>query len=520
MRPILLPWLATLMTVLLLGACVPQVRASSHAEAPLIAEDPQADATDLYAFRSPENPDKVVILANYIPLQEPSGGPNWKFFSDDVLYQIKVDRNNDGREELIFSFLFQTKIRAAGTFLNFLGPVTSPTTDNRTVDTGNNVHPNINRYQTYDLLLTRISRGVRRTETLARNVLVPPVNVGPTTTPNYEEALASKAVHTVAGSNIRVFAGQRDDPFFIDLGAVFDLLQVRPFRGVSRLQPPGTPAAAGIDTIAGFNCHTLALEVPITLLTGTTSIPGPNEASRILGFWTTAARPRVTVLRPGRRPDRSADFVQVSRLGAPLVNELFLPIADPRGFTKDFWNASAPERDVRLFRSYFEFPEPALRLAQIYPVLRSVVPGIQVQGDSVSFTRTPRTDLLGGATPLLNFAPDMLRLDVSVAPTGTAPNQLGALGGDPLGFPNGRRLLDDVVDIYVRAAAGALVPAEISVPEANFTGTRLAFLNAVNLGDGVDANADSPFLNRFPFVATPHDGVNPRHAGPTSPATP
>jgi Domain of unknown function (DUF4331) len=500
-------WLAGIAAALIWGGTAAPARASSHAEAPMISEDPEADGTDLYAFRSPRDPDKVVILANYIPLEEPSGGPNWHLFSDHVLYQIKVDRNNDGADDLIFSFVFTTKIRTPGTFLNFLGPVTSLTTDGDTVDKGNNVNGNLNRYQTYDLLLTTVSRRGRRTTTLARNVISPPVNVGPTTTPNYEANLAQKAIHTVAGSNIRVFAGQRDDPFFIDLGAVFDLLQVRPFRSLSALQPMNTPGAPGIDTIAGFNCHTLALEVPITLLTGTQAIPGAQDPARILGFYTTASRPRMTVLRPGRLPSFSRDMVQVSRLGSPLVNELFIPIAEGRGRTKDFWNSTEPERDKALFQSFFQFPEPALRLAQIYPALRGVIPN--VKPDASGFDGTPRTDLLGGFSPLLNFAPDLLRLDVSIPPASPG-SRLGGLEGDPGGFPNGRRLSDDVVDIYVRAAAGALVPGDIMV--GGNTTTRLAFLNSVNLGDGVDANTDQPFLDQFPFAGTPTDGVTPRHS--------
>jgi Domain of unknown function (DUF4331) len=506
--------LAGLAAGMVWGGTAAPARASSHAEAPMISEDPEADGTDLYAFRSPENPDKVVILANYIPLEEPSGGPNWHQFSDQVLYQIKVDRNNDAADDLIFSFVFTTKIKTPGTFLNFLGPVTSLTSDGDTVDKGNNVNPNLNRYQTYDLLLTTVSRRGRRTTVLARNVISPPVNVGPTTTPNYEQNLGQKAIHTIPGSNIRVFAGQRDDPFFIDLGAVFDLLQVRPFRSLSALQPANTPGAAGIDTIAGFNCHTLALEVPITFLTGTTAIPGPQDASRVLGFYTTASRPRVTVLRPGRNPTLSRDMVQVSRLGSPLVNELFIPIAEARGRTKDFWNSTEPERDKSLFQSFFQFPEPALRLAQIYPALRGVIPG--VKPDASGFDGTPRTDLLGGFSPLLNFAPDLLRLDVSVQPVSPG-NRLAGLAGDAGGFPNGRRLSDDVVDIYIRAAAGALVPGNITV--GGNTTTRLGFLNSINLGDGVDANTDQPFLTRFPFAATPTDGVNPKHSTGGSPTS-
>jgi hypothetical protein len=498
--------LAGLAASLLLAPATLPVWASSHAEAPLIADDPQVDATDLYAFRSPERPDRVVILANYIPLQEPGGGPNYKLFSDRALYQVHVDRTNDGDAELIFTFTFKTKIRTPGTFLNFLGPVTAITTDGSTVDSGTNIHPSLNRYQTYDLTLTRIVGGQAQTATLARNVVVPPVNVGPTTTPNYE-ALATAAIHTVAENGIRVFAGQRDDPFFIDLGAFFDLLQVRPFRNFSALQPQGTPAQPkGGDTVAGYNCHTLALEVPITLLTGTAVAPGPQDPTRLLGFYTTASRPRITVLRPGGQ-DVSSDFIQVSRLGAPLVNELFIPIADARGYTKDFWNAARPALDPLYFRSFIEFPEPSLRLAQLYPVLRGVVPN--VKRDASGFDGA-RNEFLGGVTPLLNFAPDMLRLDVSILPVATG-NRLAALAGDLGGFPNGRRLADDVVDIYMRAAAGALVGGEIALPDINFRGSRGQLLDAINFGDGVDTNADRPFLNRFPFAASPSDGVNPAH---------
>jgi hypothetical protein len=497
------------------GGSLPAL-ASSHAEAPLIAEDPQADATDLYAFRSPENPDRVVILANYIPLQEPGGGPNYKLFSDRVLYQVHVDRTNDGEADLIFSFTFTTKIRNPGTFLNFLGPVTALTKDGSTVDNGANVHPSINRYQTYDLTLTRITGGRSERTLLARNVIVPPVNVGPTTTPSYS-ALADRAIHTVVENGIHVFAGQRDDPFFIDLGAFFDLLQVRPFRNLSALQPPGTPAQPrGGDSVAGYNCHTLALEVPIPFLTGRTAIPGPQDPARLLGFWTTASRPRVTVLRPGGIQETSPDYIQVSRLGAPLVNELFIPIADPRGYTKDFWNAARPALDPLYFRSFMEFPEPSLRLAQIYPVLRGVVPNVKPDGSGFD---GKRTEFLGGVTPLLNFAPDMLRLDVSIPPVATG-NRLAALAGDLGGFPNGRRLTDDVVDIYMRAAAGALVPGEISVLPINFKGTRAQLLDAINFGDGVDTNADQSFLTRFPFAATPSDGVNPPHTNNTAGGNP
>jgi hypothetical protein len=486
-----------------LGLLGGPARASSHAEAPMIAEDPAADNTDLYFFRSPENPDRVVILANYIPLEEPSGGPTYKYFSDRVRYEINIDRNNDGKDDLSFQFQFTTRTQTPGTFLPYLGPISQLTTNGSTQVQGNNVNPNYNKFQTYTVtMVEKLPSGRTRATVLTRDVIVPPNNAGPTTCPNFA-ALVGQAIHTIPGSGIRTYAGQIDDPFFIDLGAVFDLLQVRPFRSLSALPNNGQDHPVAPDALAGFNCHTIAMEIPITFLTRTQAVPGPNDAARLLGVYASASRRRISVLREGGAADRG-DWVQVSRLGAPLVNELFIPIRDPQGRTRDAWNAREPEGDA-IFRRFFQFPEPALRLAQIYPVLRPVIPNINA--DASGFTG-PRTDLLGGATPLLNFVPDFLRLDVSVPPNPN-PNRLGALGGDSQGFPNGRRLADDVVDIYMRAAAGALVPGDVTV--GNFTGSRGAFLDAINFGDGVDAHTDGQFLSHFPFAATAHDGVNPGH---------
>jgi hypothetical protein len=198
--------------------------------------------------------------------------------------------------------------------------------------------------------------------------------------------------------------------------------------------------------------------------------------------------------------------VQVSRLGAPLVNELFIPIKDPAGYTKDYWNRLSPSQDG-VFVPRFQNPEPTLRLAQLYPALKGIVPNINA--DATGFTG-PRTDLLGGVTPLLNLAPDELRLDTSIAPVATG-NRLGVIGGDNGGFPNGRRLSDDVVDIYMRAAAGVLVSGTVTNPLNNQPTTRGDFLNAIAFGDGVNANTDMPFLTRFPFAGLPHDALNPPH---------
>lgn len=506
----MLPWkrLALLGAGAALFWLGPPAHASSHREAPLISEDPQADNTDVYFFRSPTDPGKAVILANYLPGEEPSAGPNYYTFSDRVLYDVNVDRNGDGKDDLIFRFRFKTHIQTAGTFLNFLGPVTKLTSDGSSVATAGNINPLYNRYQTYDVSLIRRVGRIERSSVIAQNVIVPPNNVGSTTTPNFP-ALVDQAVHTVPNLGIRTFAGQIDDPFFIDLGGFFDLLRVRPYRSLHALNGmlPLPDRADAPDTLSGFNCHTLALEVPITLLTGTAAVPSATDPRRIVGVYASASRPRVTVLRNGKvtvqRP-----YVQVSRQGAPLVNELFIPIKDEKNRTKDSWNASDPEDDAR-FRSFFQFPEPSLRLAQLYPVLRPVIPNIKP--DASGFTG-PRTDLTGGAVPLLNFAPDLLRLDVSV-PVNPNPNRLGALAGDAQGFPNGRRLGDDVVDIYMRAAAGALVPGNVTV--GDFTGSRAQFLEAIHFGDGVDAheNGRFPFRTTFPFAPNAHGGVNPAHLG-------
>jgi hypothetical protein len=472
----------------------------------MIAEDPEADNTDLYAFRSPENPSKVIVIANYIPLEEPGGGPNYKAFSDNVLYEIKVDRKNDGHADLAYQFQFTTNIQSPGTFLNFLGPVTNLTTDGSAVDNGKNVNPLLNRYQTYALTRVTTVAGKSTTDTLASGVMVPPCNAGATSTPNYA-ALADQAIYPVPGTGIRTFAGQRDDPFFIDLGAFFDLLQVRPYRSLSALKPPGANRAHPGDTLAGYNVHSIAMEIPITDLTGTAAAPAATDPKRLVGFWATASRRSMTVLRSGAPPMQTGDWVQVSRLGNPLINELFIPIKDPNGYTKDYWNSVTPADDS-VFIPRFQNPEPSLRLAQIYPALSGVVPVVSTDPKQAG---SLRTDLLGGVTPLLNFAPDELRLDTSIAPVAVG-NRLGVIGGDFGGFPNGRRLSDDVVDIYMRAAAGVLVPGQVLDPLGSGKMlTRAQVLDAISFGDGVDANTDMPFLTRFPFAGLPHDGLNPPH---------
>jgi hypothetical protein len=443
---------------LLAGRAAPQsARASSHAEAPLISEDPRADNTDLYAFVSPDRPDTVTIVANYIPLEPPASGPNFPSFDDDVLYSLKVDNDGDGSEDVSYDFRFSTRTRNPGTFLYNTGPITS-------LD-----DPDWNRPQTYDLTIDP-SKGK---PTTFENLSTPPDNIGPRSTPNYP-ALASAAVHSV-GDGIKVFAGQRDDPFFVDLGSVFDLAGLRPFNPFHVIP---LPAAAGRDAVARFNTHSIVLQVPTAQLV---KIP-----STTIGVYASASRPKVSVLRKNGQRKAHGPWVQVSRLGEPLINEVIIPLGQ-----KDFWNRSEPEDDAQ-FASRYTSPELAGLVNFLYPGLPDVA-------------TTGRDDLaliLLTGVPGLNFTgqtkADLLRLNTAIAPS-ASPSRFGVLDGDLAGFPNGRRLADDIVDIELRAVAqgyGSFLNGAFGLPNLSPNN---------QLGDGVDAN-DKPFMTSFPYVATPHQG--------------
>jgi uncharacterized protein DUF4331 len=266
-------------------------RASSHREAPLISNDPQADNTDVYAFVSPDRPDTVTMIANYVPLEEPAGGPNFASFGDHVLYALHVDNNGDGEDDVSFEFRFTTEVRNGNTFLYNTGPITS---------LGD---PDWNVRQTYTV--TRVI-GHGQPEILGRNIPTPPVNIGPRSTPSYDE-LANAAV-TDLPDGIRVFAGQRDDPFFVDLGSVFDLAGLRPFNAAHVI--PLAPAA-GVDGVAGFNTHSIAIQVPIAQLTGS----GPT-----IGIYASASRQKVLIRKHYGDEKGVGPWVQVSRLANPLIN--------------------------------------------------------------------------------------------------------------------------------------------------------------------------------------------------------
>src|SRR5436305_10167529 len=448
---------------LLLAGVLP-THASSHREAPLISEDPVADDTDVYAFVSPDRPDTVTLIGNWIPLEEPAGGPNFYKFGQDVLYELRIDNNADAVPDVIYEFRFQTQVLNSKTFLYNTGPITSL----------DDSHWNVR--QTYSV--ARVDHGKRTM--LATGLSTPPDNIGPRSTPNYD-ALAAAAVHTLGNDgNAKVFAGQRDDPFFVDLGSVFDLAGLRPFNKAHLVQQPNVNV---VDVLHGYNVHSIALQFPIERLTANGQKPtGPNDPNAVIGVWSQTERRRTKVLgQGGQQPKSSADWVSVSRLGMPLVNEVVIPLGQ-----KDRFNASVPAKDAQ-FLSYVQNPEPA----QLIPVL---YPGVTVPP-------APRSDLVSiflTGIPNLNMVPngkpaEYLRLNTAIPPTDKA-NPLGALGRDNAGFPNGRRLADDVTDIELRALAGA----------TPFTPAFNVFPNN-KLGDGVNAN-DEPFLSSFPYVGTPHQG--------------
>lgn len=441
----------------------PHTRASSHREAPMISQDPAADTTDIYAFVSPDRPDSVTLIGCWYPFQEPGGGPNFYRFADDAEYVMHVDNDGDAKDDATFVFKFHTEYRNPNTFLYNTGPIES-------LDS-----PNWNVRQFYSV--TRISDIGEPNEyhsVLGTDIPVPPVNIGPKSTPNYE-ALARQAVRAL-GDGYNVFAGQRDDPFFVDVAAVFDLLTIRP-------GPPGN-RGGGKDTLGGYNANCIALNAPIAYLTRNGQFNrDPRDPNAIVGIWMSTNRSSMTVRSPGKS-ESSGGMVQVSRLGMPLVNELVIPLGLKDAFngldpTQDAAALSTPDGRIPLVQD----PEPAKLLKALYGI--DVPPAPRNDLVTVFLTGVP------GLNQPANVKPsEMLRLNTALPPTQI--NKLGVIGGDTGGFPNGRRLMDDVVDIALRVVAGVLVDGYNKSP------------NNV-LGDGVDAN-DKPFSNIFPYLATPWQG--------------
>lgn len=447
--------LAALGIVLVAGTITP--RASSHREAPLITQDPLADNTDVYAFVSPASPDKVVLVANYIPLEAPYGGPNFFKFDDNVLYEIMVDNNGDAVEDLTYQFRFTTSVRNPNTFLYNTGPVTS-------LD-----DPDLNVRQVYSVTEVRGPRRTGTAQVLGSDIPSPPANVGPRSTPNYASL---GGVFNLQNDGTRVFAGPRDDPFYVDLGAVFDLLDIR--------TQGNNGGGARTDTLAEFNVHTIALEIPMARLSASGARPtSVSDPAAIIGVWATASRPAMTTRTAGSETS-TGDWVQVSRLGQPLVNEVVIPLG-----LKDAFNGLEPPNDAVALPVVLD-PEVPKLLEALFGINSPPAPRNDLV--TIFLTGIPNLNQPAGVRPS-----EMLRLNMAVPPA-ARPEILGVLDGDLAGFPNGRRLEDDVVDIALRVMAGA-------------TPLTPAFNTGVNasLSDGVERN-DVAFLDSFPYLAAPHPG--------------
>ncbi|HET7487216.1 MAG TPA: DUF4331 domain-containing protein [Acidimicrobiales bacterium] len=448
---------------------------SSHREAPGISKDPVADNTDTYAFVTPGH--TVTIVTNYVPAQAPAGGPNFYEFGDDVLYEIHVDTDGDGRPDVTWRFQFETTVADEETFLYNTGPITS-------LDS-----PSWNRRQRYRVTRVDRRRGVVETP-VASGVPCPPCNIGPRSTPNYP-ALAAAAVKTLPDGT-KLFAGQRADPFFVDLGSVFDLGTLRP---VEALHLIPTANAAGVDSLKAANVHTIALQVPMAQVTRDGSVPSdPMAAGSVIGVWGAASRRKATILGGPSAGVHAGPWVQVSRLGNPLFNEVIVPMAE-----KDRWNAVGPDGDGE-FAKYVAQPELARLLPVLYPGVFPNLAGLHA--DRADLLAVLLTGIPAGIVPgFQNYTgptpADMLRLNLAIPPA-SSPNRLGLVGGDPAGFPNGRRLADDVVTIELRAVAGLTYPLVSPgyVPDGA----------ASIVEDGTYGHPGRTLLGSFPYVGTPYSG--------------
>jgi hypothetical protein len=451
---------------------------SSHREAPETSKDPAADSTDFYIFVSPDAPDTVTLIANYVPLQAPAGGPNFYEFGNDVLYEIEIDNNGDGRPEITYQFRFTTTFQNPNSFLYNTGPITS------------NTDPNWNSQQTYTV--TKLNSAGAAT-VLASGLTCPPCNIGPHSTPKYA-SLAQAAVHKLP-SGETVFAGQRREGFYVDLGSIFDLGDLRPFENLHLLSIGG--AAAGVDATKFVNVHSIAIQVPKSMLTfdgsGATDATSRNS---VIGAYTAASR-QVISLRQDRVPGARhvGPFTQVSRMGHPLINEVVIPVG-----LKDQWNTTDPVDDSQ-FVAFYQHPELAKLLPILYPKVFPNLAGLtDARADLVAILLT---GIPSGIIPgFQNYTgpnqADLLRLNMAIPPSAT-PSVLGILGGDLAGYPNGRRVTDDVTTIELRAIAGATYP--LVAPSYKSDGA------ASLVTDGLTPSADR-YQATFPYLGLPLSGFD------------
>jgi hypothetical protein len=463
---------------------------SSHREAPGTMLDPSADDTDLYAFTAQDAPGALTVVGNWIPGQNPANGPNFFRFDDRARYYLNFDNDGDGKKDIAYRFQFTTSVRNKNSFLYAL-PGASGYDD-----------PKLNVLQRYSITREhyRYHRGKVdvRERVLARGLPVAPPNIGPKTFPSYQ-TFVDGALRTLKDGT-KVFVGQRDDPFFVDLGATFDALNIRQLTGNQ---------GQGKDDFSGMNISSIALQLPERLVTKNgKSVSGPDAGNAVVGVYQSTERRRIQVAdqavssakrkhgrhdrkhRRGRRSN-SQEWVQVSRLGNPLVNEVVIPLGK-----KDQFNRTSPDRDAELYGQFVVKPELAAVLNALF---------------DVGAPEDDRTDLVQGllqGIPGLNQhrgikgppAVDTLKINLGVPPAATE-SRFGVIGGDTAGFPNGRRLGDDVVDIEVQLVAGFLKG------------------NKVPLGDGVDQN-DKAFMSAFPYLAAPDSGFDSAPSRRVEPAHP
>jgi hypothetical protein len=456
---------------------------SSHREAPGSSLDPTGDWTDVYFFTPNDDPGSVAVVANVIPFEDPAGGPLFYSLDPNARYYINFDNTGDGRPDVRYRFKVKDKInKQTRLALGASGPVTSVRDRDLLLR------------QTYDIVREKYGRRGKliRKRTIARNLPVAPSNIGPKTMPDYQD-LVNGATRNLKGGG-QVFVGQRDDPFFIDLGMTFDLIN---FRDAT------TGNAGGYkDDLAGYAVHSFVLKLPERAITRNgKAVSAPDSSNAAVGVWASTERKKLVVSN-GRGRGGQGRYVQVNRLGNPLINELFIPIS-----RKDEFNRSQPSKDGTKFGEYALEPELVKAInalfmldckerdrTDIVQALFTGIPGVTQIGDDPA-------------------AADTLKLNLGVPPTAPAQaSRFGVIGGDNAGLPNGRRLFDDAVDIYLRVACGFLVPE-------NQGGKKLP------LGDGVDVN-DKPFLATFPYAAAPTSGFDsqlkkgqPTHA-PTPGAPP
>jgi hypothetical protein len=500
----------TSLAAALAAACTlgtpPSGRAANHREAPITALDHKADITDVYAFRSYDGGPvpRVTLILGVDPLLEPANGPNYFPFDPDILYEIKVDNNNDAIADVTFQFRFGIEQRLPGVFQVYAGAgtgINAPANSPAPIAPGTPiVPPQINSFASAGLgqrqayTVTMVKGAVSTPITGAGPFYAVPCNVGPRTM-DYA-ALFAQGTYTTTTPNVKVFAGTTDDAFWIDLGGAFDTLNTHLSPPV--LSPAQDAATVNIatDTVSGFAVNSIAIEVPVSLLTRTGAVEAATSTAATIGVWGTTSRPRVTVRQSPFPAQGSGAFRQVQRMGNALINELLVGTG-----SKDRFSMDEPRNDAQ-FASFF-----------LDPLLARIINA--ATGGAVAIPTPPRTDLL----PLVTYAPpiaaagtppgpvaDLLRLNTGVAPTsiGTA-NRLGLLGGDAAGYPNGRRVFDDVTDISLRVVAGVLAGAPFSTSPLNS-----------RLGDGVNVN-DAIYRPIFPYLGDCPSGRDRRHLDPGEP---